>query len=43
MEGTRENKLAELRAKDTELECLEERNNTLGKELDEIENEVPVK
>ncbi len=42
MEVTRENKLAELRAKREEAESLEEKNSALGKELSELENEVPV-
>ena len=43
MEETRENKLAQLRAKNTELENLEERNNVLGQELKVLENEELVK
>lgn len=43
MEETRENRLAQLRAKNTELENLEERNNALGQELKVLENEEPVK
>ncbi len=42
MEETRENKLAELRAKIEEIESLKEKNNALGEELSELENEVPV-
>lgn len=42
MEGTREDRLAELRAKKLKLEGLEEKNNALGQELNELENEVPV-
>ncbi len=42
MEETRENKLAELRTKREEAESLEEKNSALGKELSELENEVPV-
>lgn len=43
MEETRENRLAQLRAKNTELENLEERDNALGQELKVLENEEIVK
>ena len=42
MEGTRENKLAELRAKNSELEALEEKNVGLGLEINALETEEPV-
>lgn len=43
MEETRENRLAELRAKKNEKEELTQRNNDLGHELSELENEALVK
>lgn len=42
MEGTREDKLAKLRAQNSELESLEVIDKALGQELNELENEVPV-
>ena len=43
MEETRENKLAQLRAKNIELENLEERDSVLGQELKVLENQEIVK
>lgn len=43
MEETRENRLAQLRAKNAELENLEERDNALGQEVKALENDAPVK
>ena len=43
MEETRENRLAQLRAKNIELEKLEERDSALGQELKTLENEEIVK
>ena len=42
MEETRENRLAELRAKKLEAEELTKIDNELGKELNELENDVLV-
>lgn len=42
MEGTREDKLAKLRAQRDEKEALMQRDAELAKELQELENEVPV-
>lgn len=42
MEGTRENRLAKLRAQRDEKEALMQRDNELAKEQNELENEVPV-
>lgn len=42
MEGTREDKLAQLENKKILAEQLKERDNELGRELNELENEVPV-
>ena len=42
MEGTIEKKFAELKSKKILAEQLKERDNELGKELNELENEVPV-
>lgn len=42
MEETRENRLAELRAKKFEKEELEQRDCELGQELDELENDALV-
>ena len=39
MENTRENKLAELRTKNAELESLEEKDKEITNELNEFENE----
>lgn len=39
MENTRENKLAELREKNAELESLEEKDKEITNELNEFENE----
>lgn len=43
MEETRENRLAQLRAKNIELEQLEERNAALEREVKTLENEDLVK
>lgn len=42
MEETRENRLTGLRQRNVELEKLEERNNELGRELNELKNEALV-
>lgn len=42
MEGTIEKKFAELESKKILAEQLKARDNELGKELNELENEVPV-
>ena len=42
MEGTIEKKIAELENKRILAEQLKERDNELGRELNELENEVPV-
>lgn len=42
MEGTKANKWAELEDKKILAEQLKERDSELGRELKEIENEVPV-
>lgn len=42
MEGTIEEKFAELESKKILAEQLKERDNELGRELNELENEVPV-
>lgn len=42
MEETKANRFAELEAKKELAEQLIARNNELGKELNELENEVPV-
>ena len=43
MEKTRENRLAELRAKKHEKETLLQRDSELGQELNEIQNDTLVK
>ena len=42
MEGTIEEKFAELESKKILAEQLKERDNELGRELNELENEAPV-
>ena len=42
MEGTREDRLARLRAQRDEKESLMQRDSELARELNELENEVPV-